>query len=184
MDPDDAVKRTALAIARLATGQTAIAFDELRDVAGSDSGTTADLALITAHLSRKEFDKALAAIDKLEAKQPGKPLAANLRGRVQLAQQDGGAARKSFEKALAIDSSNFAASASLAELDMADKKPANAKKRFENLLARNPKDGQALMSLAQLASLSGAEKDEVSKLLSKAMEANPQDAAPRLPIRK
>ena len=182
LDPDNAVKRTALAIARLATGQTAIAFDELRDVAGSDSGTTADLALITAHLSRKEFDKALAAIDKLEVKQPGKPFAANLRGRVQLAQQDSTAARKSFEQALAIDSSNFAASASLAALDMADKKPADAKKRFENLLARNPKDGQALMSLAQLASLSGAEKDEVSKLLYKAVEANPQDVAPRLQL--
>ena len=182
LDPDDPVKRTALAIARLATGQTAIAFDELRNVAGSDSGTTADLALITAHLSRKEFEKALAAIDKLEVKQPGKPFAANLRGRVQLAQQDSTAARKSFEQALAIDSSNFAATTSLAALDMADKKPANAKKRFENLLARNPKDGQALMSLAQLASLSGAEKDEVSKLLSKAVEANPQDAAPRLQL--
>ena len=182
LDPDNAGKRTALAVAHLATGQTAMGFDELRDVVGSDSGTAADLALISAHLGRKEFDKALAAIDKLDVKQPGKPYAANLRGRVQLAQQDRGAARKSFEQALTIDSSNFVAAASLAALDMADKRPADAKRRFENLLARNSKDGQALMSLAQLASLSGAEKGEVSRLLSKAVEANPQDVAPRLQL--
>ena len=65
---------------------------------------------------------------------------------------------------------------------MADKKPADARKRFESLLAQNPKDGQALMSLAQLASLSGAEKNEVSRLLSNAIEANPQDVAPRLQL--
>ena len=182
LDPDNAGKRTALAITHLATGRTAIAFDELRDVAGSDSGTSADLALITAHLSRKEFDKAFAAIDKLEAKQPGKAFASNLRGRVQLAQQDSVAARKSFERALTIDSSNFAAAASLAALDMADKKPDDAKKRFENLLARNPKDGRALMSLARLAILSGAKTGEVAALLSKAVEANPQDLAPRLQL--
>ena len=182
LDPDNAGKRTALAITHLATGRTAIAFDELRDVAGSDSGTSADLALITAHLSRKEFDKAFAAIDKLEAKQPGKAFAANLRGRVQLAQQDNSAARKSFERALTIDSSNFAAAASLAAIDMADRKPDDAKKRFENFLAKNPKDGRALMSLARLATLNGAEKAEVAALLSKAVEANPQEVAPRLQL--
>ena len=182
LDPNNAAKRTALAVTHLATGQTEMGFDELRNTAGSDSGTTADLALISAHLGRKEFDKALAAIDKLEEKQPGKPLAANLRGRVKLAQQDRAAARKSFEKALTIDSTNFAAAASLAALDMADKKPADAKKRFETLLARNPKDGQALTSLAQLASLNGAGKEEISRLLSNAIEANPQDVAPRLQL--
>ena len=71
---------------RRASGECAI--DELQDIAASDTGATADLALISAHLRRKEFDKALAAIDKLEAKQPDKPLAANLRGRIQLAQKD------------------------------------------------------------------------------------------------
>ena len=182
LDPKNVGKRTALAIAHLATGQTAIALDELREVARSDSGTVADLALINAHLNRKEFDKALVAIDRLGAKQPGKPLAANLRGRLQLAQNDKTAARKSFEQALTIDSSNFEAAANLAVLDMADKKPTEAKKRFENFLAKNPKDGRALMSLAQLAILSGAEKNEVTGLMLKAVEANPQEVAPRLQL--
>jgi len=99
----------------------------------SDTGTSADMALISAHLKRKEFDKALAAIDKLEAKQPANPAAVNLRGRIQLAQKDPVGARKSFERALTIAPSYFAAVASLVALDVADKKPDDAKKRFENL---------------------------------------------------
>lgn len=180
LDPNDARKRTAVAITHLASGQTAGALDELQDIAASDDGVTADLALISAHARRKEFDKAIAAIDKLEAKQPDKPIAANLRGRIHLARKDTAAARKSFERALQIDPNFFAAAATLAAMDLADKKPDDAKKRFEALLAKNPKNGAALLALAQLAAVGGAGKDEVSALLTKAVDANPNDAAPRL----
>jgi putative PEP-CTERM system TPR-repeat lipoprotein len=180
LDPENARKRTAVAITHLASGQTAGALGELQEIAASDSGVTADLALISAHVQRKEFDKALAAINKLEAKQPDKPMAANLRGRIQLAQKDNAAARKSFERALAIDPNFFAAAASLAALDVAEKKPDEAKKRFETLLAKNPKNGQALLALAQLAAVNNAGKDEVAAQLTKAVDANPTDVAPRL----
>jgi cellulose synthase operon protein C len=180
LDPNNARNRTALAVTRLAGGQTTAAIDELQNIAGSDSGSTADLALISAHLRRSEFDKALAAIDKLEAKQPDQPLAANLRGRVQLAQKDHAAARKSFERALTIDPNNFSAAASLASMDLADKKPQDAKKRFDSLLAKNPKNTQALLALAQLAVANGAGTEEVAGLLNRAIEANPAEAAPRL----
>jgi putative PEP-CTERM system TPR-repeat lipoprotein len=180
LDPTDAKKRTALAVTHLASGKTETGFDELQDIAASDTGATADLALISVHLRRKEFDKALAAIDNLEKKQPDKPLAANLRGRVQLAQKDTAGARKSFERALAIDPSYFAAAASLASMDMADKKPEDARKRFESLLGKNPKDGRALLAMAQLSAVNGAGKDEVAALLDKAVAANPEEITPRL----
>jgi putative PEP-CTERM system TPR-repeat lipoprotein len=180
LDPEDARKRTALAVTHLASGKGDAAIDELQNIAGVDSGTTADLALISAHLRRQEFDKALAAIDKLEAKQPDKPTAANLRGRVQLAKKDTAAARKSFERALSIDPNFFAAAASLATLDMADKKPEDARKRLEALLAKNPKNGQALLALAQLAAANRASTDEIAAQLTKAVEANPTEVAPRL----
>jgi putative PEP-CTERM system TPR-repeat lipoprotein len=180
LDPDDARKRTALAITHLAGGKGEAAIDELQDIAAADSGVTADLALISAHLRAKDFAKALAAIDKLQAKQPDKPLAANLRGRVLLAQKDAAGARKSFEKALSIDPTYFAAAASLAAMDLADKKPDDAKKRFEALLARNPKNGQALLALAQLAANQKAPTEEIAGLLGRAIDANPTDVAPRL----
>ena len=180
LDPDNARKRTAVAITHLASGQTADALGELQAIAASDTGVTADLALVSAHVRRKEFDKALAAIDKLEAKQPDKPVAANLRGRIQVAQKDNAAARKSFERALAIDPTFFAAAASLATMDVAEKKPEDAKRRFELLLVKNPKNGQALLALAQLAVVNGAGKEEVVALLTKAIDANSADVAPRL----
>ena len=169
-----------MALTHLRGGQVESAFDELESIAASDAGTTADLALISAHLRRQEFDKALKAVDGLEKKQADKPLAANLRGRILLAKKDVAGARKSFERALEIDPMFFPAVASLASLDLADKKPQDAKKRFEAVLAKDPKNPQALLALAELAARTGAPKDEVAKLIGNAVAANPTEAAPRL----
>jgi putative PEP-CTERM system TPR-repeat lipoprotein len=178
--PKDGRKRTALALTHLMGGSVDTAFEELQDIAVSDTGTTADLALISAHLRRQEFDKALKAIDGLEKKQPDKPLAAFLRARTLLAKRDMAGARKSFERALTIDPSYFPAVASLAAIDMVDKKPDDAKKRFEAVLEKDPKNGQAWLALAELAARSGAAKEEVAKLIGNAVAANPADVAPRL----
>ena len=180
LDPKDPRKRTSLALTHMMDGRADAAFGELQEIAASDTGTTADMALISAHLRRKEFDKALKAIDGLEKKQPEKPLAANLRGRTLLAKQDVAGARKAFERAVTLDPTYFPAVASLAGLDMADKKPDDAKKRFEAVLAKDPKNGQALLAMAELAARSGAPKADVAALITKAVDANPTDAAPRL----
>jgi putative PEP-CTERM system TPR-repeat lipoprotein len=179
-DPQNARRRTALAVSQMMTGHADAAFTELEQIATSDKGTVADMALISAHLRRNEFDKALKAIDALEKKQPDKPGAAILQGRTYLAKKDTANARKSFERALAMEPTFFPAVASLAGLDMADKKPEEAKKRFEALLAKEPKNGQALLALAELAARSGASKDEVGKLINNAVAANPAEMAPRL----
>lgn len=179
-DPDNVKNRTSLALAHLVGGQVESAFGELQNIAKTDPGTTADLALISVHLRRQEFDKALSAIDGLEKKQPNEPLAANLRGRTLIAKQDIAGARKSFERALQIDPGFYPAVASLAALDLADKKPEDAKKRFEAVLAKNPKHPQAHLALAELATRSGATPQEVVKLIGNAVAANPTDVAPRL----
>ena len=180
IDPTDVASRTALAMTHLSSGRDdGSALDELENIAQSSRATNADMALINLLVVREQFTKALVAVDKLEAKEPGKPVASNLRGQIQLAQKDTAAARKSFEKALTIDPAYFAATANLAAIDMAEKKPQEAKKRFEAVLATNPKNGQALIALAQLAAVSGANTEEITAL-SKAVEANPVELAPRL----
>lgn len=179
-DPKNARNRTSLALTHMISGQVDSAFGELENIAASDTGTTADMALISAHLRRQELDKALKAIDALEKKQADKPLAANLRGRVLLAKRDRPGARKSFERALQIDPLFFPAVASLAGLDLADKKPQDAKARFDAVLAKDPKNAQALLAQAELAARTGASKDEVGKLIGNAVAANPTEAAPRL----
>ncbi len=174
--PKDAKKQTALALTHFMSGATDTAFEELHTIASSDTGTTADLALISTYLKRASFDQALKAIDALEKKQPDKPLAAQLRGRTLIFKNDLAGARKSFEKALALDSDYFSATASLAGLDLLEKKPLDAKKRLEAVLVKNPNHSQALLALAEYAAQSGEPKEEVARLIGRAVAANPTNA--------
>lgn len=179
IDPQDAKKRTSLAVAHLLKGDDA-AFSELQNIASTDKGTTADMALISAYLRRKEYDKALKAIDVLEKKQPTDPLAANLRGMTMLAKLDRVAARKAFEQALAIQPTFLPAVANLAALDVGEKKPDDARKRYEDLLAKEPKNVQAMVALADMRAKAGATKEELTELVNKAIAANPTEVQPRL----
>ncbi len=179
-NPKDTRSRTVVALTHMAGGKEEAAFGELQEIAASDTGTTADLALISALLRRKDFDKALKAIEVLEKKQPDRPLAANLRGRTLLAKNDVPGARKSFEQSVAIDATYFPSVASLAALDMVDKKPEEARKRFEAVLAKDPKNAQALLALAELRARTGGAKEEVAELINRAVTANPTEKAPRL----
>ncbi|WP_394788367.1 XrtA/PEP-CTERM system TPR-repeat protein PrsT [Rhodoferax sp.] len=180
LDPKDGRKRTSLALAHMMGGDTDAAFTELQDIASSDTGTTADLALVSAYLRKKEFDSALKTVDGIEKKQPKDPLAANLRGNIQISQKNFAGARKSFESALALNPDYFSATASLATLDIFEKKFDDAKKRFEQVLAKNPKNSQAFIGLAELKIRTGGSNDEIAELLGKAVSANPSDMVPRV----
>lgn len=180
LNPKDVRNRTSLALTHLIGGDANAAFGELENIALSDTGVMADLALISANLRRKDYGNALKAIDGLEKKQPSSPLAANLRGKTQLAMKDNEGARKSFEAALKISPTYYPAVASLAAMDMADKKPDQAKARFESVLAKEPKNGQALLALAELRARAGGAKEEVAGLITNAVNANPNEVAPRL----
>jgi len=178
-DPKNSRSRTALALTQMAGGKES-GYGDLQAVADSDSGTTADLALISVNLRRGDYDKALVAIAALEKKQPDKPLAANLQGRTLLAKKDLAGARKAFERSLTIDPAYFPSVASLAALDMADKKPEDARKRFQAVLAKNPQQPQALLAMAEIRAREGGNKTEVAELITKAVTANPTEKLPRL----
>ena len=178
--PNDTKIRAALAMSQLSKGNTDSALAELQSTAASDKGIAVDMALISAHLKRTEFDAALKAIDGLEKKQPSSPLAFDLRGRVQVLRKDSAAARKSFEQALSRDPRYLPAVANLAALDFIDKKPDAAKARFEQLLKLDPANAQALLGLAELKRRTGSSRDEIAKLIGDAVNANPTDPQPRL----
>ena len=180
--PSDPKSKTALALTLLAKGQTELAFTELRALAASAPDTLPDMALISALFRRQKLDEALLAIDGLERKQPKKPTAANLRGRVQLARRDLPTARKSFEQALQVDPAFVPAIFSLALIDVAEGKVPQAEKRYAALLQLDPKNTQAYLALAQLKARSGGNKVEISQLIDKAVQASPTDPAPRLAL--
>ena len=178
--PNDPKYKTALALTLLAKGQAELAFSELRAIAAAGPDTLPDLTLISALVRRQKLDEALLAIDGLERKQPEKPTAANLRGRVQLARRDLAGARKSFEQALIKDPVFLPAIASLATIDVAEGKPGEAEKRYAAVVNLDPKNSLAYLALAQLKAVSGGSKVEIRQLLDKAIQANPADPAPRL----
>lgn len=179
MKPDDPRSRTALALVESAKGHVDLAITQLEEIAATDSGTIADMALVNARLRQRDFAAALKAVDSLERKQPGKPFAAQLRGQIQMARKDPVAARQSFENALGTDPVYYPAAASLAALDLADKKPDDARRRFDKLLAADPKDIRSLLAIVELRSRSGASKDELAGLLANAIKLNPTLPEPR-----
>jgi putative PEP-CTERM system TPR-repeat lipoprotein len=182
LDPGDANKRTRLAVSKYAQGDATTAMSDLEQIAASDSGTSADMALIAGHLRRNEFDAALKAIAALEKKQPNNALPHEVRGRILLAKRDNAGARKSFERALEINPAYFPATRGLAELDLIEKKPQDAEQRFEKLVAADGKNAQARLALAALKARSGGTTEEVAALISKAVTARPDEMAPRLAL--
>jgi putative PEP-CTERM system TPR-repeat lipoprotein len=180
LDPNDPAKRTSVAISQLMLGKTDTALSSLQAIASADDGVVADLALINAHMQRREVDKALVAIDALQKKRVNDPLPLQLRGRALLLRNDLAGARKAFTQAQTLNPDYFAATAALAALDMVENKSADALKRLDEVLQRNPKNFQALLVQAEIMGRSGGAPDEVAKKIQQAVDAAPSEKMPRL----
>ena len=179
LDPGNTSLQTQLSLGYLAAGNTQLGISGLQAAsAGNAAQADADLLLVRAHLSRKEFDQALAAIDVLEKKQPNSPQPHQLRGVVLVGQGKYSAARQSFERALAIDPVYFPAANGLAELDMRDNKPDAARQRFERILAKDKTHLQAMLALAQWSRINKQDKAYLD-WLDKAARAHPKAIEPR-----
>lgn len=179
---DIAKTRAAQALSQLAQGHSTEAIGELQNLAASDKGTNADLALISARLSTGDYAAALKAIDALEKKRPDSALAADLRGRVGVLRRDVPEARKNFEEALKRDPRYLPAVMSLAAIDAVQNKPDAAKARFDAYLKLEPKSVPALLALASLKQRAGGTPDEVAAVIKAAIDANPTDAEPRIAL--
>ncbi len=182
LDPDDPAKKTSLALTQMAAGKVDAASAELEKISAADKGTTADMALIVSYLRRNEIDKALKAINALDKKQPDNPATHNLRGRTLMSKRDVAAARQDFERAVQIDPAYLPAVISLAGLDLLDKNVPQAKKRFETLLAADPKNTGAMLAAGELAARTGGTPEEILGWITKAITANPSDSAARLAL--
>lgn len=177
--PKSAAIQTELGLSLLSSGNSQAAIAELSRAAASDPGQhRADLLLIMTLLDLKEFDKAIATIESASKKLPKSPLLATMRGSALLGKGDTASARKHFEEALSLDPGYFPAAASLAQLDLADKKTASARQRFERILENDKNNLHAMLSLAELAAAAKQEKDYMG-WVEKAAKAHPRALAPR-----
>ena len=178
--PDDARVRTSAALAQMARGNNSGAVAELEAVAAGDGGPRADLALVSARLRQNDIPGALKAIDGLEKKLPDQALPLQLRGRVLTMKNDLAGATQSFEAAIAKEPAYFPPVASLAALDMAAKRPEEARKRFNAFIEKQPKSWQARMAIAELESRIGAPAATVTAALREAVKVNPAEPRPHI----
>ncbi len=103
-------------------------------------------------------------------------------GAVALAKGDLAGARKSFEKALQLRPTYLPAAYELAQLDLFARKPEDARKRFEAMIAKEPGNEQVYIALAELLARAGAPPAEVATTLQRGVAANPQAAGARLAL--
>ena len=178
--PDDARVRTSAALAQMARGNNSGAVVELEAVAAGDGGPRADLALVSARLRQNDIPGALKAIDGLEKKLPDQALPLQLRGRVLTMKNDLAGATKNFEAAIVKEPAYFPPVASLAALDMAAKRPEEARKRFNAFIAQQPKSWQARMAIAELEARIGAPAATVTAALREAVKVNPAEPRPHI----
>jgi putative PEP-CTERM system TPR-repeat lipoprotein len=180
LDPKNAAARTRLGQVRFAEGDTEGAIHDLEAASALDPKVSpADLALIANFLRQKQFDRALAAVGRLEKKQPNNPLVYNVKGTVYFTKGDLVNARANFERALQIQSDYLPSVGNLAQLDRLDKKPDMARKRYDAILEKEPNNEQALLGLAGLLQSLGGDPNEIESVLKKAVTANPQSVNAR-----
>jgi putative PEP-CTERM system TPR-repeat lipoprotein len=180
LQPSNALHSTRLAQVRFAAGDMQRGIKELQAASASDPGSHhADLALVATYLRQRQADKALEALKSLEKKQPDNPVTHDLRGLALLLKQDIAAARASFERALQLHPTHMPAVANLARLDLREKKPAAARKRYEAVLEKEPNNEAALQGLAVLMRVTGADAKEIERLLKQAVAGNPRSASAR-----
>ncbi len=180
--PKSATLHTALSMSRMAQGETQRAVSELETAAKLDPKSgQASILLVMTHLRLKEFDKALAAVRNIEKEHSDNPLVENLKGGIYLGKKDESRARASFQKALTLQPTYFPAVMNLAQLDLQDKKPEAAKKRFEAVLETDKKNIDAMTALSSLA-LSQGQKKEATSWLERAVAENPDALQPSIQL--
>lgn len=182
LKPADPRLRTLVASAGLGRSDDGAVFSELRSIASQDSGSTADLALVNAHLARGQHDAALKALAALQRKLPNDPGPLHLRGQVLANLGRNAEARQSFEAALALNPAYFPPLAALAALDVRGGQPEQARQRFVAVIKAQPKNATAMLALAEVLARQGAPARAVRAQIDAAIAAAPGDVAARVAL--
>ncbi|MCZ8176397.1 MAG: PEP-CTERM system TPR-repeat protein PrsT [Burkholderiaceae bacterium] len=174
--PGDRDARMVRALATLRTAQGAErGLAELQALSASAADTEPDRVLVGFLLARRQWEPALAAIDKALAKAPRDPALHELKGRVHAAQKSYPQARRALEQALELDPRHFAAIVALAQIDLVQKQPVQAVERVRAAAKADPRNTAAALALYRLLAASGASADELKETLAGAIRANPTD---------
>lgn len=166
-----------LAELNIRRGNTALATEALTKVVERVPGlTAAQLLLATAHRAAGRLDAALAIYDRLSRDFPTNPQPAFLMGLVQRQQRQNPEARKSFETALRFVPEYLPAVEQLINLDLEEKRFADAQSRAQRELDRSPTNTAPYLLLANVH-LAQTNIAAAEKVLLQALEQTPESGA-------
>lgn len=180
LSPQAPMLRAALAMSHMGMGDNERAVAELEQAAAIDAKSSrVGTLLVLSHLRNKQYDKALAAAQRMAEQYPDNPMMHNLMGGVLLMQQNLPAARASFERAVKLDPLFLPALDNLTSMDIRDGKPGQARLRLESALAKDKNNSDLMTALAGLAASQG-QVALVRTWLERAAQAQPDALAPAL----
>ena len=177
------IAQTRLAQIAMASGDVEGGVRKLENLA-TEEGASAqtDMALLTGYLRQGNTAKALEVARAMVKKSPNDPVAHQALGGVHMVRKELAQARAAFAKALELNPTYLPAVAILAQLDLQEGKTAEARARFEAVLAKDPKNAQALLGLAGVMELARAPSAEIVAVLRRAVVAQPDAPGPRLAL--
>jgi putative PEP-CTERM system TPR-repeat lipoprotein len=182
LEPENLSLKTIVAASEIDTGAGRKGLEELEQVFATDAGATiAGPTLVLTDLRAGRVEKAAEAAEQLVKRDGDNQLYQILLGVSRAAQRNYPAAETIF-KALVDKTPEFApARTNLAQIYIAAGKIDEARKTYQELLARKPNDVSALLGLCDIAA---REKrwDEAIGYASQARAASPSDPAPGLKL--
>lgn len=108
------------------------------------------LTLATTYMRQNRYDQALKTLLAADKHHPDSPALHNLTGAVHLGAKNVAAARASYNKAIHINSDYLPAIFSLAKLEGGAGNVSIARKHFKTILEKDPRNGDVMLTLAQL----------------------------------
>ena len=162
-------------------GETAKAIEALTQAVSVEAmgARQADALLIRALVVDKRYDKALEAIDALQAKDAKSPMPHILRGQLKLAQDDEAGAVASFNKAMELSPGDVTAGNALALIAARKKDYASARNQLQTVLKQHKDDLTTLLALYSLE-LNANRQADALLVLEKAAATHPGASGPAL----
>ncbi|MCB1688391.1 MAG: PEP-CTERM system TPR-repeat protein PrsT [Halioglobus sp.] len=180
LQPDSAEAKVRLGAGMLMGGEGDQAVQPIQAaLAMNPNVPMADILLVLNHVQNKDFAAAIKGAKAYQRNNPDTPAPYNLLGRVYQEAGKPEQARKAFEDALAVDSTDPSANFYLAQMALADNDRAAARKYFQAILRVQTDAAQVYLQLAALDAQEGKAEAMVENL-EKAMAAAPTALEPRL----
>ncbi|TFW19284.1 XrtA/PEP-CTERM system TPR-repeat protein PrsT [Duganella callida] len=181
LQPDSAALHTSLGLSKVSAGDMQGIADLEAGAALAPKSTHATLALVQAEMNLKHYDKALAALQAFDQRQPGNPEIFNARGAIYQARGDLAQARGNYASAIAAKGDYFTAALNLAQLEMRAEQPEAAKKVLTAYLQRNPKARNAMQALAEIA-MAQKQPEQATRWLEQAYAVDELAVPPALAL--